>query len=147
MIRAGEVRFVLVVDDYEAAAHLYRDVFGLEVLMDLEADGGRGVILKLPAATLELADPEHGRIVDQIEVGRGLEDRVRIAVEVEHLDEAADGVVSSGAEPMAQPVDTPWGDRNQRFRAKDGLQVTLFETRASSSIEPAASSSVPPEKE
>ena len=128
MIRAREVRFVLVVDDYEAAAHLYRDVFGLEVLMDLEADGGRGVILKLPAATLELADPEHGRIVDQIEVGRGLEDRVRIAVEVDDLAEAADAVRESGGEPMADVVDTPWGDRNQRFRAKDGLQLTLFAT-------------------
>ena len=128
MIRAREVRFVLVVDDYEAAAHLYRDVFGLEVLMDLEADGGHGVILKLPAATLELADPEHGRIVDQIEVGRGLEDRVRIAVEVDDLAEAADAVRESGGEPMADVVGTPWGDRNQRFRAKDGLQLTLFAT-------------------
>ena len=52
--------------------HLYRDVFGLEALMDLEADGGHGVILKLPAATLELADAEHGAVVDRIEVGRAL---------------------------------------------------------------------------
>jgi catechol 2,3-dioxygenase-like lactoylglutathione lyase family enzyme len=97
----------LVVDDYEAAVSLYRDVFGLEVLMDLEGDGGRGVILKLPAATLELADPEHGRIVDEIEAGRHQE--------------------GPGAEPLAAPVETPWGDRNQRFRAKDGLQLTLFQ--------------------
>jgi catechol 2,3-dioxygenase-like lactoylglutathione lyase family enzyme len=128
MVTAREVRFVLVVDDYEAAAHLYRDVFGLEVLMDLEADGGHGVILKLPAATLELADPEHGRIVDEIEVGRGLEDRVRIAVEVGDLSEAADAVTAAGGEPMADVVDTPWGDRNQRFRSRDGVQLTLYQT-------------------
>jgi catechol 2,3-dioxygenase-like lactoylglutathione lyase family enzyme len=128
MIRAHELRIVLVVDDYEAAAHLYRDVFGLEALMDLEADGGHGVILKLPAATLELADAEHGAVVDRIEVGRALGDRVRIAVQVDDLAEAAGAVSATGAEPMADPVDTPWGDRNQRFRAADGVQLTLYQT-------------------
>ena len=83
MVYARELRFVLVVEDYEAAAHLYRDVFGLEVLMDLKEDGGRGLILKVPSATIELADAEHGGIVDEIEVGRRLGDRVRIAVEVD----------------------------------------------------------------
>ncbi len=128
MIPARELRFVLVFDDYEAAARLYRDVFGLEVVMDLEADGGRGVILKVPAATLELADVEHGRIVDEVEIGRPLDDRVRIAVRVDDLAHAADAVTETGAEPVAAAVETPWGDRNQRFRAKDGLQLTLFQS-------------------
>jgi catechol 2,3-dioxygenase-like lactoylglutathione lyase family enzyme len=127
MVSARELRFVFVVDDYDAAARLYRDVFGLEVLMDLEGQGGRGVILKIPAATLELADVDHGRTVDDIEVGRRLDDRVRIAVSVEELAGAAKAVSETGAEPLASPVDTPWGDRNQRFRAKDGLQLTLFQ--------------------
>ena len=127
MVRARELRFVFVVDEYEAAARLYRDVFGLEVLMDLEGDGGRGVILKVPAATLELADVEHGRIVDEIEVGHRLDDRVRIAVAVDELADAGDAVTETGAEPLAAPVETPWGDRNQRFRTKDGLQLTLFQ--------------------
>ena len=39
MIPAREIRFVLVIDDYDAAAHLYREVFGLEVLMDLDEQG------------------------------------------------------------------------------------------------------------
>ena len=128
MVRARELRVVFVVDDYEAAARLYRDVFGLEVLMDLEGDGGRGVILKVPAATLELADVEHGRIVDEIEVGHRLDDRVRIAVAVDELADAGGAVTETGAEPLAAPVETPWGDRNQRFRTKDGLQLTLFQS-------------------
>ncbi len=127
MVRARELRFVLVVDDYEAAARLYRDVFGLEVLMDLEGDGGKGIILKLPTATLELADVEHGGIVDEIELGRRLDDRVRIAVAVDELTEAGRAVTEAGAEPLAAPVETPWGDRNQRFRAKDGFQLTLYQ--------------------
>jgi catechol 2,3-dioxygenase-like lactoylglutathione lyase family enzyme len=128
MIPAREFRFVLVFDDYEAAARLYRDVFGLEVVMDLEADGGRGVILKVPTATLELADVEHGRIIDEIEIGRRLDDRVRIAVKVDDLKDGGEAVTETGAEPMAAPVETPWGDRNQRFTAKDGLQLTLFQS-------------------
>jgi catechol 2,3-dioxygenase-like lactoylglutathione lyase family enzyme len=128
MIRARELRFVLVVEDYDAAVRLYRDVFGLEVVMDLGDDGGRGLILKVPAATLELADLEHGRIVDEIEVGRPVDDRRRIAVEVDELSDAVEAVTETGAEPLAAAVDTPWGDRNQRFRAKDGLQLTLFQS-------------------
>ncbi len=128
MIPVHEIRFVLVSDEYEAVARLFRDTFGLEVLMDLEGDGGRGVILKAPVATLELTDVEHGRIVDEIEVGRGLDDRVRIAVRVDRLQDAAEAVTVAGAVPLAAPVVTPWGDRNQRFRAKDGLQLTLFES-------------------
>jgi uncharacterized glyoxalase superfamily protein PhnB len=34
--------------------------------------------------------------------------------------------VAAGAALMAAPVDTPWGDRNARLRAPDGLQLTLF---------------------
>jgi predicted enzyme related to lactoylglutathione lyase len=127
MVPARELRFSFVVDDYEAAAHLYRDVFGLEVLMDLDEHGGRGIILNVPEATLELVDSEHGGMVDAIEVGRRVDDRVRIAVKVEDLQAASRAVAEIGAEAMAPPVDTPWGDRNQRFRAKDGLQLTLFE--------------------
>ncbi len=127
MIPARELRFVLVFDDLEAAVRLYRDVFGLEVVMDLEGDGGRGVILKVPLATLELADAEHCRVVDEIEVGRPLDDRIRVAVEVDDLEDAGRAVTDGGAEPLASPVETPWGDRNQRFRARDGLQLTLFQ--------------------
>ncbi len=39
MTTAREIRFVLVVDDYEAARNLYRDVFGFDV--DLDGQGGR----------------------------------------------------------------------------------------------------------
>jgi len=123
-----ELRFCLVIDDYEAAARLYRDVLGLEVLLDLDEQGGRGVILKVPEASLELVDPVHGAMVDEIEVGRSLGERVRIAVRVDDLEEASRAVADAGAEALADPVDTPWGDRNQRFRARDGLQLTLFQS-------------------
>ena len=118
---------VLVVDDYDAAAHLYRDVLGLEVLMDLEGQGGDGVILTLPAGTLEIVDADHDRMVDELEVGSPQGNRLRVAVEVADLAEAAEAVTAAGAEPLAGAVDTPWGDRNQRFRAADGPQLTLYQ--------------------
>jgi uncharacterized glyoxalase superfamily protein PhnB len=128
MIPAREVRFCFVFDDYEAAVHVYRDVFGLEVLMELNEQGGRGVILKVPASTLELVDVDHGAMVDEVEVGRRVEDRVRIAVKVDDLAEASRAVAETGAKAMAAPVETLWGDHNQRFRAKDGMQLTLFQS-------------------
>ncbi|MGH2652864.1 MAG: VOC family protein [Actinomycetota bacterium] len=128
MVLARELRFCFIMDDYEAAAHLYRDVFGLEVLMDLDEQGGRGVILKVPEATLELVDADHGGMVDEVEVGRRLGERVRIAVQVDDLETASRTVLETGAAAMAAAVETPWGDHNQRFRAKDGTQLTLFQS-------------------
>src|SRR5215211_1533577 len=113
MTRARELRFVVVVDDYEVAAHLFRDVFDLKVLMDLEGQGGRGVILEVPAATLEIVDADHERMVDELEAGRSFDKRERIAVLVDDLGEAAREVSHAGGEAIAPPIDTPWGDRNQ----------------------------------
>jgi len=128
MVPARELRFCFIMDDYEPAAHLYRDVFGLEVLMELDDQGGRGVILKVPEATLELVDANHGGMVDEVEVGRRLGERVRIAVKVDDLETASRTVLETGAVAMAAAVQTPWGDHNQRFRAKDGTQLTLFQS-------------------
>jgi hypothetical protein len=55
MVRVRELRLVLVTDDFEAITHLFRGVFGFETQMDLEGQGGRGVILRLPTATRELS--------------------------------------------------------------------------------------------
>jgi catechol 2,3-dioxygenase-like lactoylglutathione lyase family enzyme len=125
---ARELRFAFTFEDYEAAVRLFRDVFGLRTLMDLEEQGGRGVILSVPSATLELFDVRHTDVVDRIEAGRPTGERMRIAVRVADLDAAAGEVATTGARPQAEPVLTPWGDRNQRFRLAEGLQLTVFES-------------------
>jgi catechol 2,3-dioxygenase-like lactoylglutathione lyase family enzyme len=127
MAAARELRFAFTFDDYETALRLFRDVFELETIMDLDSEGARGVILRVPSATLELFDRGQGRLVDDIEVGRPLEERVRIAVNIDDLDEATTAVMTTGTEPQADAVDTPWGDRNRRFKTPDGLQLTLFQ--------------------
>lgn len=52
MTPARELRFAFVFDDYDAALRLFRDVLGLDTVLDLDHEGGRGVILKVPSARL-----------------------------------------------------------------------------------------------
>lgn len=124
-----ELRFAFTFDNYDAALRLFRDVLGLEPVEVLDAQGGRGIILQVPAATLELFDREHGAFIDDVEVGHGLDQCVRIAVRVDDLEEADQAVTGAGPRPEAEPVDPPWGDRNRRYQTADGLQLTLFERR------------------
>lgn len=131
-----ELRIALTFDDYDAALRLFRDVLGLAPVQVLDAQGGRGVILDLPAATLELFDRRHGALVDEIEVGRVLDQRMRIAVWVDDLRQADEAVMAAGARPEGEPVDTPWGDRNRRYHTADNLQLTLFERRTDSDSPP-----------
>ncbi len=35
-------------------------------------------------------------------------------------------LIAAGAAQVAPPVMTPWGDRNARVQAPDGMQLTLF---------------------
>ena len=41
-------------------------------------------------------------------------------------EETAHRLVAAGEEEVAPPVVTPWGDRNARVLAPDGMQLTLF---------------------
>jgi hypothetical protein len=51
---------------------------------------------------------------------------VRIAFHVDDSAGAAERLVAAGAVKLAEPVVTPWNDRNVRLRAPDGMQLTLF---------------------
>jgi lactoylglutathione lyase len=135
MIPGRELRFAFVFDHYDAALHLFRDVLGLETVLDLDHEAGRGVILKVPSATLEVFDRDQGNHVDDVEVGRRLGERVRIAIKVTELAAASAEVEKAGASPVADPVVTPWGDRNQRFATRDGVQLTLFQEPGSDAEE------------
>jgi catechol 2,3-dioxygenase-like lactoylglutathione lyase family enzyme len=121
-----ELRLALTVDDFDAALAFYRDVLGLRMKDMWVEEGARGVLLEAGRATLELFDERQAAMVDEIEVGRRVAGRVRIAFEVDDSAAAADELEEAGAERLGGPLETPWHDVNVRLVAPDGMQLTLF---------------------
>ena len=122
-----ELRLALTSDAYDGALRFYRDVLGLPVVSSWERDTGRGAILDAGRATLELLSPKQAEQIDEIEVGRsGVSGPVRIALRVADSVELAARLAAAGAEQLAEPVVTPWSDRNVRLRTPEGIQLTLF---------------------
>jgi len=126
LAEVGELRVALTVKDFDQALRLYRDALGLEQAADWSSENGRVVLLEAGRGTLELMDERQAALIDEVEAGRRVSGAVRLAVEVADSDESARRLVAAGAEQVAPPVTTPWGDRNARVQAPDGLQLTLF---------------------
>lgn len=126
MTQVTELRVALTVADFDGAVAFYRDALGLEQLADWSGEDGRVVILSAGRAMLELFDQAQAEKVDAIEAGRRVSGVVRLALEVADSAETARRLVAAGAEEVAPPVITPWGDRNARVQAPDGMQLTLF---------------------
>jgi lactoylglutathione lyase len=121
-----ELRVALTVEDYDAAVAFYRDALGLREAESWVRPNGRGTILDAGRATLELFDLQQAETLDEIEVGRRVSGPVRLALHVGDSGAVADHLVASGAALEHELVVTPWGDRNARVRAPDGMQLTLF---------------------
>jgi uncharacterized glyoxalase superfamily protein PhnB len=121
-----ELRVALTMADFDGALAFYRDALGLPQIADWSSDTGRVVLLEAGRATLELLDDAQAATVDRIEAGQRVSGTVRLALEVSDSDSIARRLVAAGAEQVAPPVTTPWGDRNARVRAPDGMQLTLF---------------------
>lgn len=117
---------VLTVSDFDEAVRFYRDVLGLEQVADWSSDDGSVVLLESGQATLELMDEAQAALVDRIEAGHRVSGLVRLAFAVPDSEETAGRLVAAGAERAAEPVTPPWGGRNARVRAPDGMQLTLF---------------------
>ena len=128
----AQLRLVLETADLDAALTFYRDVLGLRELESYDGPGGaRVVILEVPTATLELANPAQVAFIDDVEVGRPVAHpyplTVRVAFEVPDAADAAGRLAAAGTEVVAPPVETPWRSLNARFEAPGGMQITVFE--------------------
>ena len=126
MANVTELRVALTVQDFGQALAFYRDTLGLEQLADWSSETGRVVVLEAGRATLELLDDAQAETVDTIEAGRRVSGTVRLALQVDDSEDIAERLVAAGAIRVAPLVVTPWGDRNARVQAPDGMQLTLF---------------------
>jgi lactoylglutathione lyase len=126
MAELTEFRIALTVQDFDQALAFYRDALGLEQIADWSSGTGRVIVLDAGRATLELLDDAQAETVDAIEAGRRVSGAVRLAVQVADSEDLAARLAAAGADQVAPPVLTPWGDRNARVQAPDGMQLTLF---------------------
>ena len=123
-----QMRLVVEAEDYDAAVAFYRDALGLPLEMAFAGpDGAHVTILQAGRATLEIANPAQKRYIDQVEVGRPVAPRLRVAFEVTDSRAATSRLVEAGAELIAPPTRTPWQSLNSRLAAPAGLQISLFQ--------------------
>ena len=123
-----QMRLVVEADDYDDAVRFYRDALGLPEEAAFEGDGGaRVAILQAGRATLEIANPAQKRMIDEVEVGRQVAPRMRVAFEVADSARVTDELVAAGAALVAEPTETPWRSLNARLDAPAGLHITIFQ--------------------
>lgn len=122
-----QMRLVVEAEDFEEAVHFYRDVLGLPEELTIAGPDGQVTILHAGRATLEIANPAQKRYIDEVEVGRPVAPRMRVAFEVTDTAVTTENLVEDGAELIAPPTETPWRSLNSRMNAPAGLQITLFQ--------------------
>ncbi len=121
-----ELRLVITADDYDEAVTFYRDVLGLTERASYSSENGRVVILEVERATLEIADPGQADFIDQVEVGRRVAGKYRLAFEVDDAVATTHKLEQAGATVIAEPTTTPWNSLNARLETPGGIQLTLF---------------------
>ncbi len=123
-----QLRLVVEAEDYDAAVRFYRDVLGLPEQAAYSSGGdARVVILDAGRATLEIASPAQKQMIDEVEVGRQVAPRIRVAFEVDDAVAATGRLVAGGAVPVAPPTTTPWQSVNARLDAPADLHITVFQ--------------------
>jgi lactoylglutathione lyase len=126
--RVLQMRLVVEAPEYEQAVAFYRDVLGAREEEAIDSGGGaRVTILDAGRATLELSSPAQVAMIDDVEVGRPVSPRLRVAFEVADAEGVTGDLVEAGAELIAGPTVTPWQSLNSRLSAPADLQITLFE--------------------
>ncbi|MGC5285178.1 VOC family protein [Micromonospora sp. DT231] len=123
-----QLRLVVEAADHEAAVAFFRDALGLPEEAAFTGDGdARVVILDAGRATLEIANPAQKRMIDEVEVGRQVAPRIRVAFEVDDARATTARLVAAGASEIAPPTRTPWQSLNSRLDAPADLQITVFQ--------------------
>lgn len=128
MTGVSQLRLVVEVDDFDEAVAFYRDVLGLQQQAAFSGDGdARVVILDAGRATLELANHAQAAMIDDVEVGRRVGPRFRVAFEVGDTATTASRLAAAGATMVGPARETPWRSLNARLDAPGAIQLTLFQ--------------------
>ena len=123
-----QLRLVVAAEDFAEAVAFYRDALGMPELEEISGDNGEVVvILDAGRATLEIANPPQKRMIDEVEVGRQVAPKIRVAFEVDDTTARTAEAIDAGATEVAAPTVTPWNSLNARLEAPAGLQITLFQ--------------------
>lgn len=122
-----QLRLVVEAEDFDEAVRFYRDALGLAEEGSFVDGDARVVILNAGRATLELANPSQKRMIDDVEVGRQVAPRFRVAFEVADSATTTEQLVAAGASLVAPPTETPWRSLNSRLDAPADLHITLFQ--------------------
>ncbi|MEV0941304.1 VOC family protein [Micromonospora wenchangensis] len=123
-----QLRLVVEAEDYDAAVAFFRDALGLPEQAAYSGAGqARVVILEAGRATLEIANPAQKRMIDDVEVGRQVAPRLRLAFEVDDAAAVTGRLVAAGATEVAPPTVTPWHSLNSRLDGPAGLHLTVFQ--------------------
>ena len=131
--RVLQMRLVVKTDDYDEALAFYRDVLGATEELTVHGEQGEKVtILDVGRATLELSNAAQVAMIDEVEVGRRISPRLRVAFEVGDAESVTRDLVGAGAELLAPPTLTPWESLNARLDAPAELQITVFQELAGS---------------
>ena len=116
----------MTVDDYDAAVAFYRDVLGLPERESYTTGDAEVMILEAGRATLEIANRAQAEYIDEVEVGRRVAGKFRVALEVDDSAGTTARLAEAGAEVVAEPTRTPWNSLNARLETPGGIQLTLF---------------------
>ena len=128
MTGARQLRIVVETEDYDQAVRFYRDVLGLPTELTLDGeDGARVTVLMAGRATLEIVNPAQRAMIDELEVGRPVSPRIRLAFEVDDAAATTRRLTAGGASQVAPPTRTQWNSLNARLDAPAGLHITIFE--------------------
>lgn len=125
--RVLQLRLVVEAEEFDEAVRFYRDVLGLAEEESFVDGDARVVILDAGRATLELANPSQKRMIDDVEVGRQVAPRFRVAFEVADAASVTEELVAAGASLVAPPTETPWRSLNSRLDAPADVHITLFQ--------------------
>ncbi len=123
-----QLRLVVEADDFDDAVTFYRDVLGMPEEFSVDSGNGALVVaLQAGRATLEIVSPQQRRLIDELEVGRDVSRKFRVAFEVTDVEAATKEAANGGGELIAPPTETPWRSSNSRLEGPADLQITLFE--------------------